>query len=188
MTRTRAASLPAGARPRMEFQNHNQAGEFADHQTRLDVDDLADMLGAAAQIEAELFARGAARDSARRSTDAGRLLTPRQAGRLLKKVRILEHRYYGATVTLDDMLRAGGALTGLLSRLSDELLSWVEFWDTYCARHPAGFADDCPEPAASCAPHARGWNPDRVEPLPPLERAQQLTAAPCAPPAGIPAS
>lgn len=188
MTRTRAASLPAGVRPRMVFRIHDRAGEFGSQNTVLSADDLAAIHRAAEQLAAELDTRGAGWDSCRRTNEAGRMLSARQARRMLREVRLLEQRYYGAAVSMADLLRTAPGLTGLLSRLADELMSWVAFWDARCAEHPAGFAHDCPEPAAACPPPARDWNTDSAELLPPVERAEQLTAAPCAPPAGIAAS
>ena len=188
MTRTRAASLPAGVRPRLVFRTHCRTGEFSNRDTRLTADDLAAIQRAAEQLAAELNTRGAGWDSHRRTTEAGRMLTARQARRMLREVRLLEQRYYGAAVSMADLLRTAPGLTGLLSLLADELMSWVAFWDARCAEHPAGFAHDCPEPAAACPPPAHDWNPDSAELLPPVERAEQLTTAPCAPPAGIAAS
>jgi len=188
MTRTRAASPHTGERAGMGFSSHDRAGEFPNRSTRLAADDLAAIQRTAEQLAAELDTRGAGWDSHRRTTEAGRMLTARQARRMLREVRLLEQRYYGAAVSMADLLRSAPGLTGLLSRLADELMSWAQFWDEYRAEDPAGFARDCPEPAATCPPSAHNWNPDSAELLPPIERAEQLTAAPCAPPAGIAAS
>lgn len=185
MTRTRAASLPTGVRPRMVFRINDRAGEFPSQERTITAPELIEIHSAGRRLQTELYARGAGWDSPRRTTDAGRLLTPADARRMLREVQALERRYYGAAVALADLARNAPGLEGMLALLADELMSWVEFWDAYCAQRLAGFAHDCPDPAAACAPPVRA---DDFEPQPPTEHVQQLTAAPCAPPAGTTAS
>lgn len=187
MTRTRAAQLHTGVRPRLAFKIHDRAHLFFDQRHALSGDTVGQQLAAAERIAADLERRGARWDSRRRTTDAGRILTPTDARRLRQEVAAIERAFYGTSVSMADMLRAGGRLVGLLSALADELDSWLTFWDAYRAEDPAGFAHDCatPEPAPNGAALEVA---EPLEPLPPAHAVAQLTAAPCAPPAGVTAS
>lgn len=188
MTRTRAASLPAGVRPRMVFGIHERDISWPQQDEPLTPAELTDLCAQAEQIAAELSALGAGIFDSPRTTDAGRLLTPRRAAELFERVHDIERRYFGRPVDLRDLNRYAGGLTGLLARLADDLLSWLVFWDTYRAQHPAGFAEDCPAPPTADLRAADTSNPDEVAPIPPPQVVQQLTAAPAAPPAGPSAS
>jgi hypothetical protein len=179
---TRAATLYTGVLPRMLFRDNHRAGEFSHRDNRLTGTDPAWMLSRAQQLDAELAACVVDMGELRwHTTDAGSGPTPGQARKMLIEVLLLER----AAATMDDKLGAAPGLAALLSNLAGELMSWVEYWDSYSAERPTGFAHDCPEPVATRAPLVRA---DDLEPQPPTERARQLAYAPGAPPAGITAS